>query len=492
MNGADETIGVSLARGLGDAPAILCGDRTLSYAGLDVLACRFGNAYHTAGIGTGDRIVFVLNDTPELIAAYLGALKIGAVPVAFSTRASAADLNYVVENSECRLLMIEPDRAADVNDGCQTVTNPVTFAAGGAADLVSEPLSPDDPAFWFYTSGTTGRPKAVVHLLRMIPITGLHLKENLGVAPGDRLFTTSKMFFAFALCHSFLGALRLGATMVLHKEWPDAQHIAAVVDRYQPNIFLSVPTLYRNLLSGGLAAGEGFRAVRHFVSAGEKLPAALLEDWRAATGSSILEGIGTSETACLFIANTPGDVCPGSTGRPLPWAQVRLVDDDGETVTTPNTLGHVQLRMESLFGEYWGRPEQTEAAFRDGWNQTGDMFTFDEDGRWYHQARADDMMKISGQWVSPSEIEDCALGCSAVSDAAAVEMTGDDGLGQVLLFVVSAAGDAPGANVTERVRAVLLAELPGYKQPRKISVIDAIPRTATGKAQRFRLREKLR
>jgi benzoate-CoA ligase len=488
VNAADETIGQALARGHGDVPAVLCGDRTLSYRELDALACRFGNGFRAAGIGVGDRVVLVLPDTPELMAAYLGAFKVGAVPIAFSTRASAADLSYVIEDSDCRLLMIEPDGASDLTVLCQVVTDAVAFAADQPAELETAPMSPEDPAFWFYTSGTTGRPKGVVHLQRAVLSTQLHLEKNLSIGPGDRIFATSKMFFAYPLGH-YLGALRLGATIILHPDWPNAEGIAAVVDQFRPDLFLCVPTLYRNLLQGGFTGG-GFQSVRHFVSAGEKLPASLFDSWRDATGMPILEGIGTSETAVLFIANTPDNVCPGSTGRPPPWVEVRLVDNDGAQVTAPDTLGNLQLRVGSMFGEYWGRPEQTEAAFRDGWNQTGDMFTFDADGWWYHQGRADDMIKISGQWVSPSEIEDCARASAAVEDAVAVGMADDDGLSRMVLFVVPARGGASETEVAEQATASLQAGLPRYKCPREVVVIDAIPRTATGKVQRFKLRDQ--
>lgn len=490
MNGADETIGKSLENGLAGSDAILCGDRALTYGQLDSLACQFGNGFRASGLGRGDRIVFVLKDTPEFVAAYLGAMKIGAVPVAFSTRAPAADIDYVIQDSGCSLLMIEPDRAGEVSSSCLIETDPAEFALDRPAELVSETMSPEDPAFWFYTSGTTGRPKAVVHSQRTIPVADLHLKESLSVGPGDRIFTTSKMFFAFALCHSLLGALRLGATMILHEDWPDARDIAAVVDRFRPSLFLCVPTLYRNLLQAGLAAGEGFGCVRYFVSAGEKLPALLLDGWQQATGSPILEGIGTSESACLFIANTPNDVCPGGTGRPLPWADVRLVDDDGDPVSTPDTLGHLQLRMKSLFREYWGLPELTAAAFRGDWNQTGDMFAFDADGHWFHHGRADDMMKISGQWVSPAEIEDCVQACPSVADAAVAGVSGPEGLVEPVVFVVPADSETSAHDVEREVTRMIDAGLPGFKRPRRVVVADVIPRTATGKVQRFKLREQ--
>jgi 3-hydroxybenzoate/4-hydroxybenzoate---CoA ligase len=486
VNGADETIGRSIAAGLGDTTAVLCGDRTLSYQVLDRLACQFGNGFRALGVDRGDRIVIVLKDTPELVAAYLGAMKVGAVPVAFSTRASAADIDYVIEDSGCQLLMIEPERAAEITAQCRAVTDPMAFATDQPDQIASEDLSSDDPAFWFYTSGTTGQPKAVVHCQRTIPVADLHLKESLGVGPGDRIFTTSKMFFAFALCHSLLGALRLGATMILHEDWPDASDIAAVVDRFRPTLFFCVPTLYRNLLQAGLADSEAFRGVRHFVSAGEKLPATLLNEWQAATGSSILEGIGTSETACLFIASTPGNVLPGATGKPLPWADVRLVDDGGVPVTTPDTLGYLQLRMGSLFSEYWDQPELTAAAFHDGWNKTGDMFEFNSGGYWFHHGRGDDMMKISGQWVSPSQIEDCVRACPEVADAAAVGISGPDGLVEPVVFVIPV---DLAAQVEERVQDAVRRDLPGYKRPRKVVIVDDIPRTATGKVQRFKLRE---
>lgn len=507
MNAAEEILGPPLAAGQGDQPALVWGEASLSYRQLDRLTNRYGNAFLAAGVEPENRVLFLMDDSPDFIAAYLGAMKVGAVPVPFNLRATPGELRYAIEDSRCRLLIIEDaflavfDQIEDElahrprvvvwGDGRGDHPETTAFIAGRSEELDYLPLAADDMAFWLYTSGTTGRPKGVVHSQHDVTVADLHMRRSLGVKPGDRVFTTSKLFFAFALGHSFFGGLRAGATVLLYHGWPDARSIIEFIDREQPDLLFSVPAFYRNLMREGACEREAFRRIRCCVSAGEKLPEQLFERWLGATGIPILEGIGTSETVFLFIANTPDRVRPGASGRPLPWAEARLIDDRGRLVTDPDTPGLLCVRMGSLFDRYWNQQDRTRAAFcADGWYRTGDMFTFDAQGWWYHCGRADDMLKVSGQWVSPAEIEECALTIPQVAEAAVVGGENEDGLTRTTLFVVAGKGiDTDG--LADRIRETLINSLSIYKCPRSIRFIDAIPRTGTGKVQRYKLRGML-
>jgi len=515
MNAVDEVLGAEPGGSVRERAAVIYGDRSLTYTQLHALINRYGNALIAAGVGREDRVMFLLDDSPELVAAYLATIKIGGVAVAYNVRAAAEDLLFTINDSRCRLLFIEqqflplyrdiesrlqfdvqlviagyPETGAMVEAEARSRTID-DFSAGHAAQLDSTPMSPDDMAFWIYTSGTTGKPKAAVHLHHDVLLADRHLRENLGVRPGDRILSSSKLFFAYSLGHLLLGGLRAGATMVLFQGWPEAAGVAALVERHRPDYFFSVPTFYRNLLRGGHAGGASFRAVRHFISAGEGLPKALFEQWQEVTGKPILEGIGTSESIFLFIANTPSSHRPGSCGRPLPWAKVRLLDESERPVTEPGHPGILWLRMPSVCDRYWNRQDQSRSSFHGYWYCTGDVFTCDADGWWYHQGRADNMLKISGQWVSPVEIENCALEVTGVVDAAVVGVANADGLVRAALFVVPEAKDFDPGALQQAIQRQLKRCLSIYKCPREVRFIADIPRTATGKMQKYKLRQLL-
>ena len=497
MNGADDILGPSLAAGRGDTLALICGDRSLTYAELDRLACRFGNAMLAAGVRCQQPVLLLLDDGPELVAAYLGAMKAGLVAVALNTRMAAKDLAHAMGDSHAPLLLAENDLMALVTEALLlTPTAPrvvgggmfPSFLADAPDHLVSAEMAPDDMALWMYTSGTTGQPKAAVHIHSSIALGERHVRENLGLLPGDRLFSTSKLFFAYPLGHCLIGGLRAGATLVLHRGWPDAAAAAEVITRTRPKVVLSVPSLYRLMLKDGFAATEAFQNVRTWVSAGENLPEELCRRWMEATGGLMLEGIGATEALFLFIASTPTAMKPGACGRPLPWAEAQLRTATGEIITTPGTPGDLWVRMDSLFRRYHNRPDVTQRVLRGGWWKTGDVFSFDAEGWWTPQGRSDDMIKVSGQWVSPSEVEEAALLVPGVADAVAVGIPNEDGLIRLVLYAVAESGEHEPA-LEARIIEALRAKLAIFKCPRTVRFLDAIPRTATGKVQRFKLRE---
>lgn len=504
MNAAAAVLQPALDAGHGDKPALKWRDETVSYARLHDHVARAAAVIRAHGVEPEQRVALLLKDYPGLVHAYLGAIAAGAVPIALNLRASANDIAHILADSRAKLLLLDRDFLFSAQAALQRLeTRPavvIAEAANPSRDawmaLVQkherlprfEPMAPDDMAFWIYTSGTTGAPKAAVHAHKDV-LHATDYTDVLGLAHGDTVFATSKLFFAYSLGNAMFAALRRGATTVLLDTWPDPATVADTIARHRPSLVFSVPTLYRNMLDAGVPAAPTFRQVRHYVSAGERLPEDLWRRWKEATGVAILDGMGTSETIYMLLTNRPGAARPGTSGQPVPGVACRLADAAG-AATPPGEPGILWARSPARADRYWNAQAKSQETFQGEWFRTGDMYTVDGDGFWHHQGRADDMLKISGQWVSPAEIEDAALAHAGVKDACVVGWPDADGLPRVALFVVP---PQPGANevaLAENIRAVLKAHLSPYKIPKWIKPIPEIPRTATGKAQRFVLRSK--
>ncbi|HEX7007613.1 MAG TPA: benzoate-CoA ligase family protein [Alphaproteobacteria bacterium] len=506
MNAAEAVLAPTLRAGRGGAPALLWRDRSFTYDQVQEGVNRAGNALRALGVEPENRVLMVMSDTPELVFAYLGAMKIGAVAVAANVRASSADLLHMLRDSRAKVLLIEarflPIYGAirdEVGHPHRVVVHDAEEGEGSELGrlIAAEPpalapvmMAPDDMAFWLYTSGTTGAAKAAVHAHRDVLAADAYTGGVLGVKPGDVLFATSKLFFAYALGNCLFASFRLGATTVLYDGWPDARTVADTVRRYRPSVVFSVPTLYRNMIAEGVAAAEpAFRDVRCYVSAGERLPEALWHQWRDATGVEILDGMGTSETIYMLLSNRPGRVRPGSSGTATPGTEVRLADAEGRDVA-PGEPGILWARIDSRADRYWNARDKSQEVFHGPWFRTGDMYRVDEDGYWHHQGRFDDMLKISGQWVSPAEIEEVVLAETPCTDAAVVGVPDRDGLPRTALFAVPPSGGFDGAALEAEIRRVVSARLSPYKCPKWVRFVNEIPRTATGKVQRFKLRSE--
>jgi benzoate-CoA ligase len=500
-NAADEILGPPLARGQGADVAILCGEAGITFHELNRTVNRFASALRPY-LEKGDRAVLLLKDSPVFVAAHLGIMRSGGVAVAISTRSTAKDLALVIEDARPRVVLLDeeflpsyeqavascahlPQLIGVRGRGKACMRSIEDILAEGVDEFPSARTTADDMAFWFYTSGTTGTPKAAVHCHGDVTVADRFMRA-FGFGPGERVFCTSKLFFVFSFAHVVIGALRTGTTIVLYEGWPNGDAVADLVERFRPSLMLSVPAFYRTLLREDHACRSGFRTVRCYLSAGESLPESLYHSWRKATGVPIVEGIGTTETIFLAIGGTPDHHRPGATGKPFPWVEATLLDFDDQPLRAENASGILWLKMGSLCRGYWQQPEKTRVAFRNGWYRTGDVFTVDSDGWWHHQGRSDDLLKISGQWVSPAEIEECARAVAGVTDALVVGAPNEDGLVRLTLFLVAAGGQED--TVKKTVQEKLLATLSRYKCPRRIIFVDSIPHTATGKAQRFRLR----
>ena len=505
VNMAETILAPSKFRGQDDDVALICNDETVTYSQLWARVNQAGNAFLELEISIGDRVILMVRDTPAFFYVYLGLMKIGAVPIAINLRLNPGDVAYTMNDSQAKAIILDDvffsgyqDISKNVTSGPKIINTDVERRGSyylpnimevAVSKLKAVALKLEDPAFWMYSSGTTGKPKGVIHSQKSILAADNLMGEILSVGPGDRIYGSSKLFFAFSLAHCFLAPIKLGAAVILCPEWPDAGSVASVVQRYKPTILLSVPTFYRNMLREGIVNKSEFKNVRHYLAAGEKLPKNLFDQWLRVTGRPILEGIGATETCFLFLANRPDNISAGTCGVPTPGTEVKLVNNDGVIITEPNIPGVLWVRMESVASSYWNMKERTIEVFKDGWYCTNDMCTFNTSGYYEYQGRVDDILKISGQWVSPAEIEGEVLKNKAVSDAAIVGVPNEDGLIRLALFIVVPGLSGPTEQFEKELTSLLKANLSIYKCPRRIYFLDEMPLTATGKLQRFVLRD---
>ncbi|MCX7961377.1 MAG: AMP-binding protein [Burkholderiales bacterium] len=506
MNAAAELLAPAALARHGGRVALACGGESITYAALAEQVARAAAALASLGVRRGERVLFLMRDTPEFAAAWLGAVHAGAVAVALNTKLGEDDFRHIAADSDARLAIVEdvfaaarPDLAAEYARAGLLAVAGASLPPGAhdwrrlvarAAPAPPQPARAEDPAFWLYSSGTTGKPKGIAHSHRAILVSGEALK-SLGVQPGERVFATSKLFFAYGLEHGLLGPLALGATGVLLADWADPETASEAAARHRPVAMFSVPSFYRRLLAEGAARLAPFRRIRHFVAAGERLPQAVIDAWREQVGGEILSLYGTSEAYCACLMMPPStraeDNRGGRTGKPLPLTELRLADAAGAE-PMQGEPGLLWLRHPALASGYVNRPELTRAQFRDGWFCTQDLFVRDAEGYYLHQGRADELVKIAGQWVRPAEIEEAVGADAAIVEAACVSVTDADGFERLALFVVPRGDEPQALAAAERVCA---ERLPRYKRPKWIRAASELPRTATGKLQRYRLREML-
>jgi benzoate-CoA ligase len=503
LNAVEHFLGIPALGRHGSRAALICGEESLTYAELAARVARAANALRALGVAPGDRVLLLMRDTPEFAAAWLGAVHAGAVAVGLNTKLSEAEYRHIRADSGARLAIVEdvfawarPDLTTEhasegnlVIAGTSAVPSLSWRAAlaRAAPQATPYPARAEDPAFWLYSSGTTGKPKGIIHAHRSLLHAGQAQREVIGLAPDEKTFATSKLFFSYALEHGLLGPLATGATAILVPDWPDAETVLERVERHRPAAFFSVPTFYRSLLALGAARLAPFRNVRRFVAAGERLPESLLEQWREATGGEILSLYGMSETFCACIVTPPGTSDGSHTGRPLAGVDTRLVTAEGSDAGVGETAV-LWLRHPALALGYANRPEQTAEQFRDGWFCTRDLFAKDAAGFFSHHGRSDELLKISGQWVRPGELEEAVAGDPAISEVACVQVTDKEGFERLAMFVATQ-GEA--ADALAAAGRVCEEKLPRFKRPKWIRAVSELPRTATGKIQRFKLRELL-
>jgi benzoate-CoA ligase len=494
--------------------AIVGTARARTYADLEFLVHRVAQALRDAGCLPGERVLIALPDSAEFIGAFFGAAKIGAIAVPVNPMARTADYKHWLENSGARMAIVHApildefcagagDSALDllvVHEGSPATTKPARVARrivawddwlpSRAGAVVTDPTLATDPAFFLYTSGSGGMPKAVVHRHQgMAAAVRNYAQGVLGLRADDRLFSVSKLFFAYGLGNGMYFPLHFGASTILYPERPRADEIAAVIAEHRPTVFFSVPTFYASLLresEKGLALD--FSSLRLAVSAGESLPGEIFEQFRWRFGIEILDGIGSSEMLHIFLSSRPGQARAGSCGREVPGYEARILNDTGAPAAVDES-GNLWVKGDTAFAEYWRIPDLTARTKRDGWVNTGDKFSRDAGGYFYYRGRADDMMKVSGMWVSPGEVENALLGHAAIAECAVVGNADAVGLVRPIAYIVlrqSVTNTAGGLD--SEIYGWLRTRLPGFKCPQEYRFVKELPRTATGKVQRYLLR----
>ena len=499
-----------LREGRGERTALRLAGRPVSYAELAELIDAAALGLANVGVGPGERVVLALLDGVELVAAFLGGLRAGAVPVLVNPLLSGADLAAIVADAGAIAVVLSRERSSELvplTEGAPDLTTVVVTGDDGAlpnragtrvltwSALLASPASvrPADDAmasagYWLCTSGTTGRPKLAMHRPEDLRVAWETFgRQVLGVGPEDVLYSVAPMFHAYGLGNSLIFPLAAGAAAVLEPMRPPTPaRIAAVLADERPTLFFSVPTNYGALVAAELSAAD-FASVRLAASAGEALPAALFAQARQRLGVEIIDALGSTEMGHVFLSNRPGSARPGTSGTPVPGFDVRLLDDDGVELG-PGVPGNLFVRGASAARGYWNRPERTAAVFVGGWVRTGDTYERTHDGDYRYLGRTDELFKVSGEWVSPYEVEAVLLEHPGVEGVAVVSGQTAAGVLQPVAFVVLAAGARPDPGaLSEHCRA----RLTGYKRPREWRFLDELPKTAAGKIRRNVLRELL-
>jgi len=507
FNAATWFVDRHIQEGRAGRPAFHYEDRVLTYGDVAELANRTGNTFRTLGIGMEDRVFMLCLDAPEFLGAFWGAMKIGAVPIPVNTLMRAADYLYFLNDSRAKVAVISAPLLGEVGSilGQAPYLRHVLVAGGApgphqsferavavaSSTLEPAPTSLDDAAFWLYSSGSTGFPKGAVHLHHdMWVCVETYAKQVLGLHADDKVFSAAKLFFAYGLGNAGYFPMAVGAQSVLYPHRPTPEGVFEVLTRQRPSIFFGVPTLYAAMLAVKEAEKRfDLSSLRLCVSAGEALPEEIYTRWRQRFGVEIIDGIGTTEILHIFLSNRPGQARPGSSGRPVPGYEAIIVDDDGRAVVQ-GEIGNLRVKGDSIMAFYWNKHEKTKEALIGPWIQTGDKYYQDADGYFWYAGRADDMLKVGGIWVSPVEVEATLIKHPAVLEAAVVGREDNDRLVKPQAFVVLNESQHASTALADELKGFVKDKLAPYKYPRWIEFVPELPKTATGKIQRFKLRAR--
>lgn len=515
-NAVDWFIDRHTREGRGHAPVFHDPWRSLTYADLDLATRRFASALRQTDIGRERRMAMLLLDTVDFPIAFWGALRAGVVPVPVNTLLTPDTVGYILSDSRAealaisapllapllpvltatpelrRIIVVQPDGSEPVLlDDPRAVGMP-GFLSGGDPQCATVPVSADEVAFWLYSSGSTGAPKGVRHVHGSLKYTAdTYGSQVLGIRPDDLMFSAAKAFHAYGLGNVMTFPMSVGGAAVFLPERPTPDAVLATMQRFQPSVFGGVPTLYASLLAHPrIGPGAGSARLRRCISAGEALPEAVGQRWHDMVGVHILDGIGSTEMLHIFVSNYPDDIRYGTSGKPVPGYEAVVLDEHGRPASH-GEAGELVVRGASSAEGYWNQRAKSRHTFRGEWTHTGDTYIRDADGYYRFCGRTDEMLKVSGVWVSPFEVEEALISHPAVLEAAVIGAQDRDGLTKPKAFVVlqdAARGQDPEA-LGDQLKAHVKERIGVWKYPRWVEFTDTLPKTATGKIQRFRLRE---
>lgn len=489
-------------KGHADKTAIFYEEESITYGQLLDSVNRAGNALMGLGVKPENRVMISLSDSPELVSTFLGAMKIGAVPFAVSPSSTPGDFEHYLNDSRAEVAVINSrvrSQLDKIRQGLKFLKKELVVGGGSYDDAVrnSSPsleafeANRDDVAYWVYTSGTTGRPKAAVHLHHDLFFSVLsYAKHVVNAGPKDIFYSTSKLSFSYGRVNSVHMPLMVGGSVFLDSEKPEPQMVSRNLEKYGVTLFFSVPTFYNSLVR--YVESEGSRAtfskLRLAISAGEPLPATICTKWTEATGVEILDGLGSSEAEYIFISNFPGRSRPGCSGELIPGWEAKLVDEDGTSIEEAGRVGVLWIRSDSTAAFYWNRHTDSQGTFVGEWYNTRDVLYRDEKGYFYYVGRSDDLFKVKGMWVSPSEVEDALLSHPAVAECAVIGQADEIGLTKPKAYLALKQGLAESQELANDIRTHAQRQLAPYKVPAWTVFVPEIPKTITGKLQRYKLR----
>ena len=490
---ASELLDRNLGAGRAGKVAVLWAGGSLTYGQLHGLACAAGLRLRELGVRREERVLLPLDDSPAMMAAFWGAIRIGAVPVPVNPLLQRSeDYDHYFADSLARVAIVDAMTAEKVGAAAGRAAEPVqVLDAAGILALPPAEIDPadtgrDDVAFWLYSSGSTGLPKGVVHLQHDLEYTcQTYARQVLGIAEGDVTFSTTKMFHAYGLGNSLSFPCSVGATSILLSGRPTPQAVLDTIERDRPSLFFSAPTLYNAILNQDGAGERDLSSIRLCVAAAEALPAEVWRRWKDAYGLTIIDGIGSTELLHIYCSNRPDEVRPGSSGKAVPGYELKILDVEGSPVPD-GEAGDMYVKGDSALAFYWRQHEKTKRSVLGEWFFSGDRYHRDADGFHWYEGRSDDMIKVSGLWISPIEIEGVLLEHPGVGESAVVGLE-VDGFMKIKAFVIPRGEAAPGlaAELQEHCKA----RLQRYQYPHLIEFVADLPKTLTGKIQRYKLRE---
>ncbi|MGG2199095.1 MULTISPECIES: benzoate-CoA ligase family protein [Paenibacillus] len=508
-NAASRFIDRNVENGLGHKVAIYFQDISITYDELQQAVHRFGNALLRLGITMEDRVLLLCDDAPEFVESFFGAVKVGAVPIPVNTAMAPADYEYFLNNSRAKVIVAHQSlwyRIRDIRDRLRYVKHVIVIhesanheadvmdyrqlTNGESTNLEGAHTTHSDSAFWLYSSGSTGNPKGIIHLQHDMEYAfNAYARNVLQLNESDITFSASKLYFAYGLGNGMYFPFGAGASTVLLKGRPKPDVVLETIEKYRPTVFFGVPTLYGSMIDLTERSQRKYdlSSVRICISAGEALPAQFMKKWKQLYGLDILDGIGSSEVLHIFLSNGIGDIRPGSTGKIVPGYDAKVVNELGMPASAME-VGDLLVKGDSIAHGYWNLHEENKRKFIGEWLHTGDKYYMDEDGYFWYCGRSDDMIKVNGIWVSPVEIENALIKHETVFEVAVVGVKLEDDLTVSKAYVVLKEGIVAHESLKSELQAFVKNELASYKSPKLIEFVNELPKTQSGKIQRFKLR----